>query len=129
MIEEGLFSMLTSDTAVGAIIENRMFGSVAPAGAKLPRLVYTKLGDSNDSTLCATDSTQRVTIQVDCYAKDYKSSKVLAKTVRQSLVDYRGFMGDTYVKTVILSTELDLTDPDPGLNRVSQTYFIWIVEN
>lgn len=129
MIEEGLFSHLTSDTAVGAEIDSRMYGAVAPSHAKLPRIVYTKIADGNTQTMCATDGVKGNRYQLDCYAKDYKSSKELAKLVKNSIVDFRGFMGDTYVKTVILETELDLVDPDPGLNRVSQTYLIWFVEN
>lgn len=129
MIEEGLFSHLTNDTAVGAEIDTRMFGSLAPAHAKLPRIVYTKIADGNTQTMCTTDSVKGDRYQLDCYAKDYKTSKALARLVKNSLVDFRGFMGDTYVKTVILETEQDLTDPDPGLNRVSQTYLIWFVEN
>lgn len=129
LFENGLFSFLTSDTAVGGMIGTRMYGSVAPPHAALPRIVYTKVADGNTQTMCATDSVKGDRYQLDCYAKDYKTSKLLAKLVKNSMVDFRGFMGDTYVKTVILETDHDLTDPDPGLNRVSQTYLIWFVEN
>ena len=128
MIEESLFALLSSDTAVSGLVEDRVYGLIAPQVAPLPRIVYARIASLRTQTLCATDRKVRVLMQVDSYDRTYRGSKVLAGAVRQTLTDYTGDMFGTRVATVTLDSEIDLADPDPGLYRVSQSYFLWITE-
>lgn len=134
MIEDGFKIYLTdTDTgsaalAVAEMIKGEIYGGIAPAFAKLPRLVYSEIGYQNTQSLCRSDKTVRKNYLFDCYAKTKRESRLLATALREAMVDYRGFMGDTKVKTITLDSELDLLDPDPGLFRVEQSYVIWLVE-
>jgi len=128
ILEESLFSFLSSDTAVAAIIGDRIYGVVAPQNAPLPRIVYTRMHTARTQTLCKTDSKVRATLLIECYDKNYKGSKLLADVVRQTLTDFSGDMAGTRVSTIALDAEVDLDDPEPGLYSVSQTYLIWFTE-
>lgn len=128
LLEESLFAFLSSDTAVASFVESRIYGLIAPQGAQLPRIIYSRIATQRTQTLCATDGKVRTAMQVDCYSKTFKEAKQLAKVVQQTLTDFTGDMMGTRVSTVILDSEVDLDDPDPGLYRVSQTYFIWYKE-
>lgn len=128
MLEESLYSFLSSDTAVSSLVNDSIYGLIAPQGAPLPRIIYSRITTQRTSTLCATDTKVRAVMQIDCYARNYKASKELAKTVRQTLTDFSGDMYGTRVSLVTLDQDVDLDDPDPGLYRVSQTYFIWFSE-
>jgi hypothetical protein len=129
LLEESLYSFLTSDSAVSAMVEDRVFAEIAPQKSPLPRIVYTRIATQRTQSLCKTDSKVRALMQIDLYDRTYKGSKDLAKLIFNTLIDFTGNMAGTRVSSVISDSEVDLDDPDPGLYRVSQTYFIWFVES
>lgn len=128
ILEESLFAFLTADTAVAALIAERMYGGMAPQNAPLPRIVYSRMDTTRTQTLCKTDRKAMATMLLDCYDKTYLGSKRLADAVRQTLTDFSGDMAGTRVSTVILDGDPDRDDPEPGLFSVSQRYFIWFTE-
>lgn len=128
ILEESLFSFLSSDTAVAALVADRIYGAIAPQTAPLPRIVYKREDSNRTQTLCKTDSKVRAIMILECYDKTYKGAKQLAKVVRQTLTDFSGDMAGTRVSTVILDSDPDGEDPEPGLHCVSQRYFIWHIE-
>lgn len=128
ILEESLFSFLSSDTAVGAMVEDRIYGLIQPQKGLQPCIVYSRIATDRTRTLCATDSKVRATLLVDCYDKTYLGAKRLAEVVRHTLIDFSGDMAGTHVSTVSLDTEVDLDDPEPGLYCVTHTYFIWFTE-
>lgn len=128
ILEQGLFAFLSADTAISAIVADRIFPLMQRGDAQ-PSLVYSRVAAQRTQRLCnTTDPALRGAFQIDSYAKTYEEVKELADIVRQTLVDFAGDMGGTHVSTVILDTEIDMLDPEPGLYRVLQTYFIWFVE-
>lgn len=128
LLEESLYSFLTNSVDVSAIIGDRMYGMVRPEKDPTPSIVYSRATTLRTQTLCKTDSKVRATMTVDSIAKTYLGVKRLARAVGKALSDFTGDMYGTRVSTVILESEIDLDDPDPGLYRVSQTYLIWFVE-
>lgn len=137
MIESGLVAYLESHAVVGPLIKaaglTRIFPLLIPEhirgdAAKMPCLVYQRVGSDRGKTFCETDSLVNTQFQIDVYAKAYLQCKELARDTRQALVDYTGLMGDTHVDRVFIDVEFDLVETDTGLYRVSQTYTIWAQE-
>jgi hypothetical protein len=128
ILEESLFSFLSSDTAVGSVVADRIYGLIQPQKGLQPCIVYSRIATLRSQTLCATDSKVRAMLLIDCYDKTYKGSKLLAEVVRQTLTDFSGDMAGTRISSVALDAEVDRDDPEPGLYSVSQTYFIWFTE-
>lgn len=128
ILEESLFSFLSSDTAVGAFIAERIYGLIQPQKGVQPCIVYSRIATDRTQTLCTTDSKVRAALLLDCYDKTYLGSKRLAQAVRQTLIDFSGDMAGTRVSSISLEAEVDLDDPEPGLYCVSQRYLIWFTE-
>lgn len=128
MLEESIAGFLMDDTAIGAYIEGRVYGQIAPSKSPLPRIVYSRISTRRTQTLCGTDTTARAVVQIDSYDKTYKGAHLLATAIRKTLTDFSGDMRGTRVSTVTMESDIDLDDPDPGLYRVSQTYFFWFTE-
>lgn len=135
LLEDSLFGFLAADTALAGMLTSpdqpdvtRIYPMVAPQGSPVPRVVYQRVSTQRTETLCATDGKVRAVMDMNCYDKTYRGAKLLANALRQTLIDFSGDMDGTRVSTVILDGEVDLDDPDPGLYRVSQTYFIWFKE-
>lgn len=129
ILEDSLFAFLAGDTAVAALVDDRIFGGfIQDQNAKMPCIVYARITVTRTQTLCGTDRKARAVMRIDSYDKAYRSAKLLAEVLRHTLTDFSGDMYGTRVSLVAMDSEVDLDDPEPGLYRVSQTYFIWFNE-
>lgn len=129
ILEESLYAFVTSDTAVAALIDLRMYGGMQPQKGAQPCIVYSRLSPTKRTqTLCATDSKVCATLLIECYDKSYLGSKHLAAAVRHTIIDFQGDMAGTRVSSIALDDESDVVLPEPGLFGVSQTYSIWFTE-
>lgn len=132
MIEAGLYSYLSSNTQVSAIVGDRIYPLMIPlavydAAIQRPCLVYQRDGSARQRTYCGDSNVVNASFQIDAYAIDYDSAISLADAVRVALVAYRGVMGAVTVKDVVLENDFDLLDTEPGLYRRSMNYTVWYV--
>lgn len=127
MLEESLYALLSGDTALAAIVDDRVFGVINETG-KQPSIVYSRVAVTRTYTLCGTDGKARALMQIDCYDKSHIGVRRLAEVLRHTLTDFAGDMYGTRVSLIAMDSEVDLDDPEPGLYRVSQTYIIWFLE-
>lgn len=139
MIDAALFTLLKASGVSDLVSESsspvryRIFPLVIPQHeiddlVQYPCVVLTKVGASRGVTLSGTDTLVNATYQIDSYATAYKAAAELADAVQLALVDYNGVVGGHEIKTANIDNEFALTDPDPGLYRIMQTYSIWYVE-
>lgn len=124
-LEASLYSFLTGDAGIAAIIDARVFPGVIPQGSDQPCIVYNKQSRSRQQLFCGTDGLLTTRVDIDCYAASYRQSVLLANAVTAALQDFSGTMGTTPVPKIFLETELDLSDIEPGLYRQSQTWTLW----
>jgi hypothetical protein len=125
MIEDAIYSRLSQDATLIGLISGRVYPVIAPQGVASPYLVYLKVVEIATGTLCAQDPMVRDLFQFDSYAKTFKQSTLIAKAMRDSLIDFRGTVDDTYIASIRLDTEMHVLEPEPGLFRVSTSLFIW----
>lgn len=130
MIEAALVELLTGDTALGALIGDRLFPVVIPEqvdseSLKHPAVVYQRIGTSRSVTFCRTSGLVAANFQIDCYSKSYLVGRQVAAAVRVALLDFTGTVGGVHIDRVMLSADFDSLDPDPGLYRASQTFDVW----
>ncbi len=125
MIEEGLTTLLTTDSALNALIAGRVYALLAPQSTPQPFMVFFKISDVASGGYCAQDPMVLSAFQFDSYATSFKEALRIAAALRSALIDFRGPMGSTHVGSIRQEGELQLLDPEPGLFRVSTTLFIW----
>lgn len=91
--------------------------------------VYQKVGSSGRGVgFCATDGLVPGGYQVDIYSPDGVRKGKVARAIRRALVDYSGPMGAVRVNRVLIETDFDSDEAEPGLERRTQTYTIWYWE-
>lgn len=130
ILEVGIYQFLRTRPAINAIVSGRIFHMVASQQAALPRLVMQRLViEPPVRTQCYTSKLQRAHVQIDSYSQKIEDSYILARAVRNEIIDFDGFMGAVRVQNVQLSNESPLVDPDPGIMRVSQTWLFWYLED
>jgi len=125
MIEEGLFDRLKADSALRALINERVYALLAPQRVDAPFVVFSKISDVVGGTYCAQDLMTEAVYQFDSYAKSYKEALQVAEALKDCLIDFRGAMGGTHVASIRQEGEVQLLDPEPGYFRVSTSLVIW----
>ena len=130
MIEEGLYSHLSGNNTVAALVATRIYPNVIPQHAggeqtKLPCLVYQRIAVRRQPKYCGTDDLVRSEVQIDCYAATAHESLTLATAARGALIDFRGMMGADTVKATFLDDQMALASPDPGLYRQMLRFTLW----
>lgn len=124
-LEASLFSFVTADPGVAALIGARMYPGIIPQGGAQPCVVYNKDGRTRQQLYCGVDGLLLTRITLDCYARRYIDSVALANAVTAALEDFSGDMAGTRVPRIFLENEIDLSDVEPGLYRQSQTWAVW----
>lgn len=125
MIEDALYSRLSQDVPMRALVNDRVYPVMAPQGVASPYLVFLKVVEMVGGTYCAQDRIGRSLFQFDSYAKTFKQARAVAKAMRDSLIDFQGTVDGTHIASIWLDTEMQVLDPEPGLFRVSTSLFIW----
>lgn len=87
--ETDLFSDLTGDAGVSAIVASRVFPAVLPDDVTFPAIAYREVSAVRIGGVCL----QR-RMQVDCYAASYSEMKSLRDAV-QALAETKGNWGYT----------------------------------
>jgi len=131
-LEVGMQTYLGSVDAIAAICRDRIYGLRRPQQGspedQLPAVMISRTQTTTQKLFCGTDDLWQAEVQVDCFAMGASVFK-LAKAVKRALVDFSGMMGETTVDEVTLINEFPVDDPDPGVERVTQVYTIFYVED
>ena len=124
-MEASLFSFLTGNAGIAALIGTRVYPGIIPQSGVQPCIVYNKSSRSRQQLFCGTDGLLLTLLEIDCYADSYIQSVALANAVTSALQDFSGDMNGTTVPRIFLENEIDLSDIEPGLYRQSQTWAMW----
>lgn len=111
MLEKGLYKLLTSDAGVSALVSNRVYFVLAPKGSILPQIVVARVATGDNYTVDGATGLRDALFQVDCYAADYYSSRVISTAVRMLLESYKGTLPDpdaTPVTAVLTEKDWDM---------------------
>ena len=107
-IETDLYTTLTGDAGVTALISDRVYPNPAPEGAAKPLCAYQVVTGSRITTIPGTGDAIRKRIQINCHANTYSSAKAVAAAVVSALE------GSGY-----LDLEFDLYDPTTQTHTVA----------
>jgi len=126
MIEEGLYSYLTSQSTITDIVGDRVYPTKLPQTPELPCVVFTTLGSYPIARQDGKAVLDRTQFQIDCYANTSLDAKLLSKAIRDVLERYVGPMGTHTVRdTQLLETGVDDFDDVPNDFRVTSGFEIW----
>jgi hypothetical protein len=131
MIEADLRTFLLGEPTITALVGQRVYGLVREQGLaeQLPAVLLQRIHTNRFTTFCSTTKLVDANMQVDSFGIGGTDAWTLADALRHLLIDFSGMMGTTEVSKMLLANEFPLTDPDPGVIRVTQLYNLWYVED
>ena len=126
MIEQGLYTYLSADAGITALVGSRIYALMLPQGVTYPAITYQRVSGPREYAMGGPAGVANPRFQIDIYSDTgYLAAKQVAGAVRSALSGYSGAMGGETAQTVILSDERDIFEDDTGLWRVSTDYTIW----
>jgi hypothetical protein len=128
-----LYSFLSTQVAITAVVGTRMYPVLAPASAGLPFVTYQRLDEQEEGWLLGRSGLSRATYQLDVWGATPAQAEAVVLALKSTLDRYRGLMGSVPVRQCTLVSILDgLEDPlegqTQGLWRHTLTAEIWFHE-
>lgn len=121
--------LLLDVPSVTAEIGQRLYCQRAPDNVRGTYAVWKRAGGTRESTLCGRNSLVEGSYQIDIYARDAVPMVNAARAIRRAMLDDIDVRGSAGIRRVLLENDFDSVDPDPGLNRRTQIYSVWYVED
>lgn len=122
-----LFTYLSADVALSALVSDRIYPATIPQGAAFPcvRLVRRDSGGFVDFD--GQGDTLQTELEVDCVADTVGDALNIAAAVRAALRNYTGLLDQRRVVRATLELETDQFEPDlpGGKHRASQAWTLW----
>lgn len=135
MIEDGIYSYLSGQTALTDVVSTRIYPHVAPTSAKLPYLVFQEIEGSHREHMTAASGLANVLLQVTAYAETEVSLRATCNAVRGELLGHRaGTWGSTAVKAVLSEGDFMQTLPpehgeEQGVFQGVMQFRVWYRES
>jgi len=120
MIDAAIFTKLSGDVSVSAIVASRIYPMRMPQGVVFPAISFDRVStDTRDLTHNGTNQTAQGTFQFSCFAEDPKTVKQLSAAVVKALHGWKGTVsGEKIFRSSVLN-ETDLFDEDMGIFQVA----------
>ena len=80
-LETKLYSLLSANAGVLALVNTRIYPLVAPQEATMPFVVYTRVSSFRLYSLAGYSNLEYPRMQVDCYGTTYSEAKLLSEAV------------------------------------------------
>lgn len=124
-IGNAISAKLFSDSAVAAIIGDRIFPAIAPQDGRVyPQLVYAVENASGKDTYAGDDNLISRTVRVACLALTYDAADSLSEAVFNAIDDQSGTWGGTQVQGCFYEDQTEDTQADDDAGQGSVVFII-----
>jgi hypothetical protein len=131
-IRKALRSFLLADSAIVAVVVDRIYALKIPQGGVPPSIVVTRVSGPGDYHLAGPSGLISARIQVDAWGVTADAATTLANLVKDRLDGYRGTMGTggniITVHGVFVADLREDYDDDAELYRSGRDYFVHHLE-
>lgn len=130
-VESVIYTALTANTSLAAIVSTRVYPVVAPRAAAMPLITYERAGTDEIPIMSGVDGSLTVRLSIDCWGTTYSGARAVADAVTNVLNGYASTATSPVVVMVRREGERDVVEPpeaaeDKPLFRVSQD---WAIEH
>lgn len=122
-----LHARLTGDAAVSAAVGTQVFWSIVPQTAILPYVRMQVISDPRPADLDGAEIARETRVQVDCFAKTYKTARQLAEAVVTATAEPEIVAGIVFGR-IKAEGPRDLGEDVDGkifIHRMSMDLLIW----
>lgn len=118
--------VLTTDAAVSALAEERVYAEVAPSNLLHPFIVYDVISDEPDVSMSGTRGPRRIAVEVTSWAAKREDARALGQAAFEVLRDYTGGAAGLSIDSVIAGPERWDFDSTTKLHMSTREYELWV---
>lgn len=132
-IEQALFTHITTDSTIAALMGLRLYPNKIPQGQPLPAAQYTQQAGKREHTMQGPAGMVDSEYTIICYGTTYAAAKELAEAVRKRMDGFSGVVEGVTIDVIILTDELDVPEFKPSTDILSRygkqlTFTVWFKE-
>jgi len=86
MIQADIYKILSENQSVVALVSSRIYPVEIPQGGSVPAIVYVINDLTPIKSLDGESGLDNGTVEITCWAKDYKTAQSLASAVRSAFI-------------------------------------------
>jgi hypothetical protein len=124
-IETGLYSELTGDAGVSALVSTRIYPLQVPQDVAMPAVAYQQISGSPEYAHDGDSGLNWARFQFTCQAETYAGAKALAVAVKAALSGASGTMDDTTVDVILIDNETDWRSEGFDIPVVRVDVMVW----
>lgn len=133
MIEASIKTLLRTDTAIQALVGDRVSYIRSRQSGEYPCITFQRRGTQRDRHLLGPSGLARCRFQIDCWASSQTVARQLAEAVRLRIDNYSGDVGDHNIQRMYVDDDLDdweweLAGKDAIIGRVTLIVGVWFSE-
>jgi len=133
MIEAELYAYLTAQSSITNLIGSRIYPDVAPQGASIPLVVYSKQSTDRQVTLKRSVGICTARIQLDVFGSSRTVCETIVEAIRLAVDGFHGNWGTTFIHLCRLDSEQvgwDLeTAKETGIHRATVDLVVSFTES
>lgn len=114
MIEETLYTRLSTYANLTSLVSTRIYPNIAPQESTLPIVVYRTVSSVRETAMGSDPGIVETRVQLSCFGTTYSSAKNVAKQVRLATQRWSG----TGVFDTFIDSEVDLYEPNTLYHHV-----------
>ncbi|MEI6599838.1 MAG: DUF3168 domain-containing protein [Comamonadaceae bacterium] len=88
-----VYTALSGNTALAALVGERIFPVIAQAQIAYPYLVYSEVYNAPQNSLGGWSGCDNTRLQIDCWSKSYSNAHAVATLVRAAMASATTFKG------------------------------------
>lgn len=126
MIEQGLYTLISTDPTISGMIATRVYPILLPEKPVLPAMTYGVVGGAGDPTF-ETSGLIKLRMQFDCWGTNYSDAAQLRKALVKLLNGYGGVLSDgTNLQLAEFIQPVDFYEQDARQYRCAvEFYFLF----
>lgn len=133
MIDEALYDLLATHSALTAYVKTRIFPLVIPQGTVMPCVTYQQITGQRQHTSGGAFGTVQSTFQIDCWSETPKQAHQIAEVIRKLLDGYQDTNESMYIQAAFLMDEGDTINTVAGTDELTRfgkrlDFEIWFSE-
>lgn len=124
--ESDLYTRLSNDTGLTALVDTRIYPLVAPANTTRPYCCYMVVSQPHQYSHSGFSGLSQVRTQVSCYADNHGSAKSVADAVIAAL---ESWSDNNTIQCSMLLNEQDVFEKETGLYHVPVEFSVAYKQN
>jgi hypothetical protein len=118
-IETAIYSILTSNADVAALVFTQVYPNILPQKTVLPAIVYQQISGPRVYTSDGPDGLVQARYHFNCFASTYAKTKELFEAVRKAVSGYVGWVNGREIKGIFVENEEDIPQLTPEAEQIT----------